>query len=77
MVTVGLTVLPVIVVKAASVYHCNVLPLAHVAFNVAEEPKQILGALRPVGARGNGVTITLVSTAALLQAVFAELVQLA
>ena len=38
MATVGVTILPIILVKAASLYHVK-LPVAHIALNVVGVPK--------------------------------------
>jgi hypothetical protein len=48
----------VVVVKAASEYHWIVDPAAQVPVKVADEPLQILGAFKPVGATGSGLIIT-------------------
>jgi hypothetical protein len=50
----------VVIVSAASVYHCAVLPVAHELVNIAEDPLHILGAFMPVGIAGIGVTVTTV-----------------
>jgi hypothetical protein len=76
-VIVGLTLGVIAAVKAEFEYHCMLVPAGQVPDNVAEEPLQILGEFRGVGAVGIGVTVTVVLSIRPLHAVFAALIQVA
>jgi hypothetical protein len=74
---VGLTVVRLLIVKAISEYHCIVEPEGHDPVKIAELPIQIDGEFKPVGAKGNGVTDTVVFDEELLQLIFELFLQAA
>ena len=73
MVVVGETTLEILVVKPASLYHVNV-PKLHVPESVLDSPEQIADglAVKPVGALGIVVTLTVTVAEGLVQIPFTQ-----
>ena len=73
MVVVGETTFEILVVKPASLYHVNV-PKLHVPESILDSPKQIADglALKPVGALGIVVTLTVTVAEGLVQMPFSQ-----
>jgi hypothetical protein len=67
------TVDVILTVKAASLYHCNVVPLAHEPTKVEGSPgHKMTDAESPAGAKGVGITITTKLAAGLLHIPFTQ-----